>query len=161
MSPLARMRSAGDERQVSLYGVRFRYRVDSDESGGSVAVIEVEIPPLTLVKPHEHTREDEFTLVLEGKVGARLGDEVSQLGAGATLIKPRGIPHALWNPTRSVARIVEILTPAGFERYFEELAPVLAMQGNSKAYYELSERYGVRILDEWIPELEEKHGVKL
>ncbi len=112
-------------------------------------------------EPGQRPEFDEFTLVLEGKVGARLGDEVSQLGAGATLIKPRGIPHALWNPTRSVARIVEILTPAGFERYFEELAPVLAMPGNSKAYYELSERYGVRIVDEWIPELEEKHGVKL
>ena len=161
MSPLARIRGPSEAREAMLYGVRFRYRVDGEESGGAVAVVEVEIPPRTLVKPHQHTREDEYTVVLEGVVGARLGDEVANLPAGSSLVKPRGIPHAIWNAGDEPARIVEILAPAGFERYFLEMGPILQRHGDTAAFYELAERYGIRILDEWIPEIEERYGVKL
>jgi quercetin dioxygenase-like cupin family protein len=161
VSPLARIRPAAEDREITLYGVRFRHRVDGDESGGSLAVVEVEIPARTLVKPHEHSREDEYTIVLEGTIGVRLGDDTAALGAGGSLVKPRGIPHAIWNPADAPARIVEIVSPAGFERYFEEMAPVLQRKGDTTAFYGLAERYGVRIVDEWIPELEERYGVKL
>ena len=161
MSPLARIRRGEDARDVTLYGVHFRFRVDGDDSGGSLAVVEVEIPPKTLVKPHEHSREDEYTVVLSGSIGLRLGDEHSTLGPGTSLVKPRGVPHALWNASDEPATILEILSPAGFERYFEEVAPVLRLKGDTAAFYGLAERYGVRIVDDWIPELEAAYGVKL
>ena len=161
MGPVARMRTPAESREVQLYGVRFRYRVDGDESGGTVAVVEVEIPPRTLVKPHEHSREDEYTLVLEGTVGARIGDDTADLGPGSSLVKPRNVPHALWNAGSGSARIVEILAPAGFEQYFMELAPVLARKGDTASYDALGERYGIRIIDDWVPLLEERYGVKL
>jgi uncharacterized cupin superfamily protein len=55
---------------VMLFGVRFGYKVEGADSGGSLTVLEVEIPARTLVKPHNHSREDEFTLVLDGTVGS-------------------------------------------------------------------------------------------
>ena len=63
---------AGGGTTVMLFGVRFGYKVVSGDSGGRLAVLEVEIPPRTLVKPHSHAREDEFSLVLEGTVGVRV-----------------------------------------------------------------------------------------
>jgi quercetin dioxygenase-like cupin family protein len=153
----------GEAKTVRLFGVRFDYKVDSADAGGSLAVLEVEIPAKTLVKPHNHTREDEFSLVLAGTVGVRVGDQVLQAGAGASLVKPRGTPHAMWNADSTPARVLEILSPGGLERYFEELGPVLAHEGGAgaKEYYELAERYGLTIQDDWIEELERTYGVKL
>jgi quercetin dioxygenase-like cupin family protein len=148
---------------VRLFGVRFDYKVESADSGGSLAVLEVEIPAKTLVKPHNHTREDEFSLILAGTVGVRVGDRVLQADAGASLVKPRGTPHAMWNADSTPARVVEILSPGGLERYFQELPSILAHEDGAgpKEYYELAERYGITIQDDWIEELERTYGVKL
>jgi quercetin dioxygenase-like cupin family protein len=158
-----RLVAPGEGTTVRLFGVRFDYKVESADSGGSLAVLEVEIPAKTLVKPHNHTREDEFSLILAGTVGVRVGDRVLQADAGASLVKPRGTPHAMWNADSTPARVVEILSPGGLERYFQELPPILAHEDGAgpKEYYELAERYGITIQDDWIEELERTYGVKL
>jgi quercetin dioxygenase-like cupin family protein len=148
-------------KTVMLFGVRFSYKVVSADSGGSLAVLEVEIPPATLVKPHNHSREDEFSLVLSGTVGVRVGDRVLEASPGAYLVKPRGTPHAMWNAASVPAKVAEILCPAGLEGYFEELAPILAQHRTPPEYYQLAEDYGITIVNDWIEELERTYGVKL
>ena len=150
-------------KRVTLYEVGFRFLVQSQDSGGTLAIVETEIPSGTLVKPHRHTREDEFSYVLAGVVGARLGDTEVKLPAGSAVVKPRGQPHALWNSGPIPARVLEILTPGGFERYFEEIAPVLLAHGDEAEgrFYELAAQYGIEIMDDWVAELESKHAVKL
>ena len=106
----------GGGRSVTLYGVRFTYKVERDDSGGALSVLETVIPPRTLVKPHRHTREDEFSLIAAGRVGVRLGDEEFEAETGSFLVKPRGVPHAIWNASAEPATVVEILSHAGFER---------------------------------------------
>ncbi len=159
----ARQIPPGSGSSVTLYGVRFTYKVEAQDAGGALAVLETEIPPRTLVKPHRHQREDEFSLVLRGAVGVRLADEEFEAPAGTYLVKPRGVPHALWNAGREPATVVEILSPAGFERYFAEIAPVLSQHGPevTARFYELAEEYGVTIEDDWVAELEARYGVKL
>jgi len=153
---------APDEgKTVMLFGVRFNYKVVSADSGGSLAVLEVEIPPKTLVKPHNHSREDEFSLVMSGTVGVRVGDRVLEAGPGSYLVKPRGIPHAMWNTADTPARVAEILSPAGLEGYFEELAPILVEHRTPPEYYQLAEKYGITIQDDWIEDLERTYGIKL
>lgn len=161
MSP--RLVAPGAGKSITLYGVRFAYKVESADSGGSLAVLEIEIAGKTLVKPHTHTKEDEFSVILSGTLGVRVGDRVSEASEGAYLVKPRGLPHAMWNTGSSPARVVEILSPAGLERYFEEMAPVLKHEGGAgpPQYYELAQRYGITIEDDWVPELEQNYGVKL
>jgi quercetin dioxygenase-like cupin family protein len=151
----------GGGKTVMLFGVRFSYKVEAAHSGGTLAVLEVEIPPRTLIKPHNHTREDEFSLALEGTVGVRVGDRELTAGPGSYLVKPRRTPHAMWNATGSPARVVEILAPAGLEAYFEELAPILSEHRTAPEYYQLAEGYGLTVQDDWIEELERTHGVKL
>ena len=156
-----RMIAPGEGKTVMLFGVRFSYKVETADSGGTLAVMEVEIPARTLVKPHNHTREDEFSLVLEGTVGVRVGDRELTAGPGSYLVKPRHTPHAMWNATGEVARVIEILSPAGLEAYFEALAPILSEHRPAAEYYQLAEDYGITIQDDWIPELERAYGVKL
>ena len=49
-----------DGRTVRLFGVRFDYKIESGDSAGQFAAMEVTIPAKTLVKPHNHANEDEY-----------------------------------------------------------------------------------------------------
>jgi quercetin dioxygenase-like cupin family protein len=123
-----------------------RYVLRGDSSDGSLALIEHTIPPRALAAPmHTHEREDEYSFVLAGRLGTQIGDEVIEAGPGELVIKPRGIPHAFWNPGDEETRLLEIISPAGFEQYFADLAPELAAPGEPhvEALAEIRTRYGL------------------
>lgn len=114
-------------RQVSLAALGVRYLVGGDLTGRRFSLVEHPLEPKALGAPtHTHTHEDEISYVVEGVVGVQIGDQVWEAGPGAVIFKPRGIPHAFWNPGDTPARLVEIITPAGFEGYFEEMARLFA-----------------------------------
>ncbi len=97
------------------------------ETGDSFSIVEHPMEPGVLAAPpHTHANEDEFSFVVEGTVGVLMGEEVYEAGPGSYVLKPRGVPHTFWNAGPEPVRIVEIISPAGFERYFEELAKVLS-----------------------------------
>ncbi len=155
---------ADNARVISLYDVVFRYGVGGDTSDGSLSMLEVTIPPKTLVKPHMHTLEDEYTLVLAGTVGACLGDDtVEEIPAGSWLIKPRSIRHAMWNVFDEPARILEVVLPGGIERYFEQIAPVLMEHGPdwTRRYNQLAKEFGLTIFDDWSTELQARYDITL
>jgi mannose-6-phosphate isomerase-like protein (cupin superfamily) len=103
-------------------GVQDRFLVESDTSGGTVALVEHLLAPRTLAAPvHLHEHEDEYSYVLEGRVGALLGDEEVEVAAGGVLVKPRGQWHTFWNPDDHPARVLEIIVPAGIEQLFRLL----------------------------------------
>jgi quercetin dioxygenase-like cupin family protein len=160
----AELHEATTHRTLSLNDVGFIYKLEAAATDGRLAVLEVRIPPRTLVKPHQHSKEDEFSLILSGSVGARIGDRThEEIGAGSSLVKPRDIPHAMWNVTDEPVRILEIVMPAGLERYFEEVAPILREHGPNwtERFYELATRYGLTILDDWSDELKERYQITL
>ena len=111
-----------------------------------------------------HGREDEFTLILSGTVGARMGDSTTEeIPAGSWLAKPRGIPHAMWNVTDEPALVLEVVLPGGLEGYFEAIAPVLENHGPewTEQYYALAAAHDLEILDDWSNELKTKYGITL
>lgn len=112
---------------VYLMRLGVRYLIRGAETGGRLAVVEHPLPPRALGAPmHTHEREDEISYIAEGTVGVQIGDEVYIASPGDTIRKPRGIAHAFWNAGDTPARLSEIITPAGFEDYFEEMAAVFA-----------------------------------
>ena len=149
---------------IRLYDVVFNYGIGADKTNGQLSMLEVTIPPRTLIKPHTHTREDEFSLVLAGPIGLRSGDDtVDEVPTGSWLVKPRSVPHAMWNLGDQPARVLEVVMPGGLERYFEEIAPVLREHGPewTQRYDALAEAYGLTIHDDWTDELSAKYGITL
>ena len=139
-------------------GVRFM--VDGPDSGGGFSLVEHPIPPRALAAPlHRHTHEDEYSFVLEGRVGALLGDEVVHGEVGDLIFKPRGQWHTFWNDGDEPARILEIISPAGFERYFEELVHLLERDAppNPSEVGAIAARYGLEVDPESIPRLTEEY----
>ena len=110
---------------------------------------------------HRHTREDEYSFVLEGRMGALLGDDVVEAGPGDLVFKPRNQWHTFWNAGDVPARILEIISPAGFERYFEELVDLGGVsQAGPETLAELCARYQLEMDPDSVPGLVERFGLR-
>ena len=140
---------------VYLFDLGTRYLAE----GEGFALVEHTLPPRALGSPlHRHANEDEFSYVLEGRLGAQLGDEVVEAGPGELVRKPRGQEHAFWNAGDEPLRFLELISPGRFAEYFRDLAPVLAA-GDHARVQEIAARYELEIDFATIPTLAERHGL--
>src|ERR671933_2872739 len=80
-----------DGKAGSLGSIGVRFMIDTEEThAGGFSLVEHPLPPRRLAAPlHRHTREDEYSYVLEGRMGALLGDDVVYAQAGDLVHKPR------------------------------------------------------------------------
>jgi mannose-6-phosphate isomerase-like protein (cupin superfamily) len=139
-----------------------RLMISSGESGGGFSLVEHPMSAHALAAPlHRHTREDEYSYVVEGRVGALLGDDVRIGGPGDLIFKPRHQWHTFWNAGEEPARILEIISPAGFEQYFVELIDLGgSTKADPRALRALSERYGLEVNPQSIPELVKRFDLR-
>src|SRR4029450_11795712 len=112
----------GEGRAGDLGPIGVVFKLWGQDTGGALSVVEHPFAVGALVPPHVHTREDEYSIVTEGEIGFRSGDPEVVLGAGGYITKPRGELHAMWNAGKVPARMIEIISPAGFEGFFGALA---------------------------------------
>jgi quercetin dioxygenase-like cupin family protein len=154
----------GEGETVWLDGLGVRFMIDGAVTDGTFALVEHPIEPRVLAAPmHTHRHEDEYTYVLEGEVGVQIGDEVRIARPGDLVFKPRNVPHAFWNAGDVPARALEIISPAGFERYFREIAPLLPPVHDgpldAEALAAVMAKYGLEMDFGSIPVLVERHGL--
>jgi len=156
----------GDGEYADLGKMGARFMASAGETGGGFSLVEHPIAPRALCAPlHRHANEDEYSFVLEGRMGAQLGDDVVEAGVGDFVFKPRGQWHTFWNAGEEPCRILEIISPGGFEAYFAELPGVIgaaASQGEQAigaAVAELAARYGLEFDFESVGRLCEEHGL--
>ncbi|HEV7564232.1 MAG TPA: cupin domain-containing protein [Solirubrobacterales bacterium] len=160
---MARIIGPTDGKAGFLGSIGVRWMIDGEEAGGDFSLVEHPMPPRALAAPlHLHTREDEYSIVIEGRMGALLGDEVVEAGPGDLVFKPRNQWHTFWNAGEEPCRILEIIAPAGFEHFFEELdAMGGALKADPEALAALSERYGQLMKPETVPELLERFDLRI
>ena len=148
----------GPDRSIGSIGVGFR--IDGAQTGGQVAIVEHPFPVGALVPPHVHTREDEFSIVTAGAIGFRSGNDEVVLEAGGYISKPRGELHTMWNAGPQEARMIEVITPSGFETFFRALAEMFESGPPDPTDLEaLAVTYGLFFDPTWVPELMEKYGL--
>jgi quercetin dioxygenase-like cupin family protein len=135
-------------------------RVRSEQTNGVISVIEETLVPKAFIPPHSH-RNDVWVYVLSGEIGVLVGGEIAEVRSGDWALKPRDVQHAMWNAAADSARIIEVLTPGGSERWFEEMATALIE--DQAGFDRLSERYGIEFFRDspWIDELCRRYGVGL
>lgn len=139
-------------------GTTFRRLVGAADTEGRFSSQSAVLGAGKLVVPHTHVYEDEFSFVYRGRIGGRVGDHDVVVDEGGFLFKPRGLVHALWNPTDVDAVIIEFISPAGFEGFFEEMG-ALGAGATPAAVRDIATRYGQTPHPEMIAELEELYGV--
>ena len=159
---------APEEGEVVLRGgVGVIRKISAAATGGAFSVVEHPLEPGALAAPpHTHADVDEYSFVIEGEIGVLMGEETFKAAAGSYVLKVRGVPHTFWNPGPRPARVLEIISPAGFEEYFEELAGILSstQTGEPPDFARIAEmagRYGTTFHMERMPEIMERHCVQL
>ena len=152
-----------DGKAGFLGSIGVRFMIDGDEAGGDFSLVEHPMPPRALAAPlHRHNREDEYSFVLEGRMGALLGDEVLEAGPGDLVFKPRKQWHTFWNAGDEPCRILEIIAPAGFECFFAELVDMGGVTAASpEAMGELCARYELEMDPGSIPGLLERFDLRM
>jgi mannose-6-phosphate isomerase-like protein (cupin superfamily) len=152
----------GDGNSVQLGSIGARFMIGGEVTDGDFALVEHPMPPRALAAPlHRHTNEDEYSYVLEGRMGAVLGDDVVHGEPGDLIFKPRGQWHSFWNAGDEPCRILEIISPAGFERYFAEIGELLAGgPPDPEKIGAIAARYGLELEPESVPRLCEEHGLR-
>jgi quercetin dioxygenase-like cupin family protein len=151
-----------DGRTGFLGTVGVRFMIDGPETGERFALVEHPMGPRALAAPlHRHTREDEYSYILEGRVGALLGDEVVIGGPGDLIFKPRNQWHTFWNAGDEPARLLEVISPAGFERFFVELVELGGVTRTDPAVLiDLCARYELEMDPSSVPGLVERFGLR-
>jgi mannose-6-phosphate isomerase-like protein (cupin superfamily) len=155
----------GEGESVQIGGLGARFMVGAGESGGGFSLVEHPIAPRALAAPmHVHEREDEYSFILEGRVGVQVGEEIRVAEPGDLVFKPRGIWHAFWNAGDEPARLLEIISPAGFEQYFADLAPWFPPQVPEPDFAEIAAvqaRYGLTVDFGSVERLVAEHGLAM
>jgi len=158
----AKVLGPGEGRIGFLGTIGVRFMIDGLESGGGFSLIEHPMSAKALAAPlHRHAREDEYSFVLEGSVGALLGEEVLIGKPGDLIFKPRNQWHTFWNAGDTPARILEIIAPAGFEQFFRELDEAGGVTNVEPATMgTLCQKYALEMKPESVPELLARFGLR-
>ncbi len=151
-----------DGKAGFLGSIGVRFMIDGEESGGGFSLVEHPMSARALAAPlHKHTLEDEYSYILTGRVGALLGDHVLEGGPGDLIFKPRNQWHTFWNAGDEPARILEIISPAGFEKFFEELSDMSGVtQAPPEKMMDLMGRYKLEIDPDSVPGLVERFSLR-
>jgi quercetin dioxygenase-like cupin family protein len=161
----------GEGEFVPLPGFGAMFKLLGRTNGGEVTIVEHPFEVGTITAAHRHTREDEHSLVMEGEIGFRSDDSEVVLGPGGYITKPRGQMHAMWNAGTVPGRIVEVITPGGFENYFRELGELLTAHASDPGgqgalhelpeFAELADKYGLTYgVPDWMDDVMRRYGLQ-
>jgi mannose-6-phosphate isomerase-like protein (cupin superfamily) len=162
VTPEVRVLGPADGHAGFLGSIGVRFMVDGETPAERFSLVEHPMSARALAAPlHRHNREDEYSYVVQGRMGALLGDEVLEAGPGDLVFKPRGEWHTFWNAGDEPCRILEIISPAGFERFFAELVDLGGVaEADPELLGELCARYELEIDPDTVPGLIERFGVR-
>lgn len=137
-------------------------KVAEAATGGALSITEMAVAAGYMVPPHVHRDTDEWSYVLFGRIGARVGDDEFSAGPGSWILKPRGLMHTFWNAGPEPARIIELLTPGTFEHMFRRMAALSASDQLTDARLDaLAVDFGTTIDMTWVEDLAARHGLEV
>ncbi len=134
-------------RKLNVLGIPMVIRIHGRDTGGVVSAVESHDVPGGGPPPHIHHREDETFQVLEGEYEWTVGGKTFIAHQGTTVFAPRGIPHTYRYLCQAPGRLMCVITPAGFEGFFEEIGRLTPQQQQDiPRVIELGKKFGLEFL---------------
>ncbi len=148
---------------LDLGYTRLRVVLTAQQTRGAFVLTEQPLEARALAGPaHTHAGEDGFIYVVNGRIGAQLGDETVEVDRGGVIVVPRGVKHTFWNPTDESAAVLELFSPPGLEDWFQELARLVDTDPpDIEAIVRSAHDHGTELDLESLPGLLERHGLHL
>lgn len=128
MTEKAIIRRPGEGKSIRLAGHPMVFLVTGNDTRHT-SMFEWTIPAGFSTGLHVHRVQEETFYVLEGECDWQAGNEHVRATPGTYLFLPPGVPHNIGNASDKVARVLMTVSPPGHERYFEELADIVARGG--------------------------------
>ena len=121
------MMTATMREAIEVGGMEIRFLVDSEQSGGSVAVFEFEVPTGTgVAAAHSHDGYEETIYGLAGVLTWTIDGTATEVAPGEALLIPRGVVHHFDNQGEIDAKALAVVTPGVLgPDYFREVATIL------------------------------------
>jgi quercetin dioxygenase-like cupin family protein len=116
-------------------GELYTQKAGAEDTNGTFTLVEVVTPPGGGPLPHIHHWEDKTFYVLEGELEFRVAEDILKVRAGSWLFVQKGTLHSYQNSGTGPARYLGVITPAGIEKFFEEVS-VPAMDRSSPPPFE-------------------------
>ncbi|MCW5775527.1 MAG: cupin domain-containing protein [Phycisphaeraceae bacterium] len=116
-------------RAMCAFGDEVTVHLGAAETGGRYTLFTCVTPPGNGPPPHFHANEDEWFLVLEGRVEFLKDAAWVEVPVGSVVYTPRGVVHAYRNCGDVPLRMLIQTSPAGFETFFSRCAEVFALPG--------------------------------
>jgi len=153
----------GSGRVVSLAGNEVTFKIQGRQTSGAFSSVIYVMRPGMFVPPHLHEEADEVGYVLEGELGAMVAGREFQAAPGAFVVRPRGIPHALWNVTDRAVSLLDLYAPAGMEAFFDEMSKLLSASEppSPQQMFDAGRRFDTIYLPELAPPLMQKYGLQM
>jgi hypothetical protein len=128
--------------------VHISYKAAGQDTRGGYALLEGLVPPGAGPPWHIHHREDEGFYVLEGTFEIFFGGQRFVVTPGAFAHLPRDVPHRFSNVGDRAGRLLRIVSPAGFEGFFEHMSVLAAGGPQDLAQARaIAHRYGVEFIE--------------
>ena len=141
----------GEGKTVSLLGGKYTYKAVGRDTDGHYGLVEFTAPAGSPgPPPHIHEREEEALYVVEGELKVQIAERTLQARAGTFVLVPRGTVHTFSNPASRPAKALVIVSPAGFEEAFEEMAeaaPRADEPPNMDKLLAIAKKYNLKIVD--------------
>jgi quercetin dioxygenase-like cupin family protein len=132
----------GAGKTVSVSGNPYTFKVRGNEARGAYALVEVTVvgdgPP-----PHIHLAEEEGFYIVDGTLHVTVGDQMVLGTPGSFILIPRGMVHTFSRAGTPSAKVLVLISPAGFEQFFEEIAGPPDLD----RIQALAEKYHLKILN--------------
>ena len=119
--------TASTREEIRVGELAIRFLLEGEQSDGSVAVFEFDVPAGSKVAaPHSHDGYDETIYGLEGTLVWTVEGQPNEVGPGEVLCIPRGAVHHFANTGDLDAKALAIVTPGILgPDYFREVAAIL------------------------------------
>ncbi|MCW2722304.1 cupin domain-containing protein [Pseudonocardia sp.] len=128
MSDKGIIRQPGEANGVWLKGTQVLFLNGAGDADGGSA-FEMRAAPGFDTGAHRHSRIEEYFYVVDGEIEARAGERSVVGGPGTFVFVPKGMAHSIANRSPLPATFIFFTSPPGHERYFQDLADVLAIDG--------------------------------
>src|SRR5205814_10091210 len=135
---------SGEGKKINVLGIPMVIRIHGRDTGGVVSAVESHDVPGGGPPPHIHHREDEMFQVLEGEYEWTVGGKAFIAKKDTTIFAPRGIPHTYRYLGQTPGRLMCVITPSGFEAFFEEIGALSPQQQRDiPRVIEIGKKYGL------------------
>ena len=151
--PIIRQQGEGERMWFAGGGV-FTWKATSEETGGSLLLLEDRMEQGKMTPLHSHPEQDEAIYVLDGEIVAHVDGRDQRVGAGGLFFAPRGVPHA-FRVSSATAHVLAILTPGTGERFYRAAGEPVTSEADATRPADFDR---LRAVAEQSPDCIEIHG---